>query len=171
MTLRTTLVALAACAAATTAGMLVPAAAQADSAPSYVALGDSYTSGPLILPLSPTAPLDCFQSAANYPHLTAAGLGLPLTDVSCSGADVSDMTGSQHDDQGPQFGALTASTGVVTLGIGGYINWTYNAFCEALLAEGTEKTAFAELSVRQVLDDLLTVEKLAALLESVRAPA
>jgi hypothetical protein len=55
------------------------------------------------------------------------------------------------------------------LGIGGYINWTYNAVCEALLAEGTEKTDFAELSVREVLDDPLTVDKLEQLLESVNA--
>jgi hypothetical protein len=58
-----------------------------------------------------------------------------------------------------------------TLGIGGYINWTYNAFCEALLAEGTEKTAFAEMSVREVLDDPLTVEKLQQLLDSLRRVA
>ena len=58
-----------------------------------------------------------------------------------------------------------------TLGIGGYLNWTYNAFCEALLAEGSEKTAFAELSIREVLDDPLTVDKLTALLDSTRALA
>jgi hypothetical protein len=59
--------------------------------------------------------------------------------------------------------------GSFTLGIGGYINWTYNAFCEALVAEGTEKTAFAELSIREVLGDPLTVDKLEELLASVRA--
>lgn len=59
--------------------------------------------------------------------------------------------------------------GSFTLGIGGYINWTYNAFCEALLATGNEKTAFAELSVWEVVDDPLTVEKLEELLDSVRA--
>jgi hypothetical protein len=59
--------------------------------------------------------------------------------------------------------------GSFTLGIGGYINWTYNAFCEALLASGTEKTAFAELSVRELIDDPLTVGKLEELLDSVRA--
>jgi hypothetical protein len=58
-----------------------------------------------------------------------------------------------------------------TLGIGGYINWTYNAFCEALLAEGGEKTAFAELSIREVLDRPLTVDKIEQLLSSVQAAA
>jgi hypothetical protein len=125
MTLRRILAVLAACAAATTAGAAAPATAQAQSAPSYVALGDSYTSGPLILPLSPTAPADCFQSALNYPHLTATALGLPLDDVSCAGADTSDMTTAQFADQPPQFDALTPSTGVVTLGIGGNDNSTF----------------------------------------------
>lgn len=125
MTLRRILVALAACAAATTAGMLVPATAQAQSVPSYVALGDSYTSGPAILPVSPTAPLDCFQSAVNYPHLAAQALGLQLADASCSGATVSNMTTAQYSDQAPQFDSLTPSTGVVTLGIGGNDNSTF----------------------------------------------
>lgn len=58
-----------------------------------------------------------------------------------------------------------------TLGIGGYINWTYNAFCEALLAEGTEKTAFADLSIREVMEDRLTVEKLEQLLASLKPVA
>lgn len=125
MTLRRILVALAACAAASTAGVLVPATAQASSAPSYVALGDSYTSGPAILPISPTAPLDCFQSAVNYPHLAAQALGMPLDDASCSGADVSNMTTAQYSDQAPQFNALNQSTGVVTFGIGGNDNSTF----------------------------------------------
>jgi hypothetical protein len=54
----------------------VPANAAAGG--EYVALGDSYTSGPLISPAA-TAPALCLQSAANYPHLTAAALGLSLT--------------------------------------------------------------------------------------------
>ncbi len=125
MTLRKVLAAAAACVVATTGGMFVPATAQAQSAPSYVALGDSYTSGPLILPVASGAPLDCFQSGVNYPHLAARALGLPLTDVSCAGADVSDLSGSQLGDQGPQFDALSASTGVVTVGIGGNDNSTF----------------------------------------------
>jgi hypothetical protein len=130
MTLRRILVACAAGAAAATAGMLVPVTAQADTAPSYVALGDSYTSGPLILPISSTAPLDCYQSAVNYPHLTAQALGLPLNDVSCAGADVSNMTTAQTSDQPPQFDALTPSTGVVTFGIGGNDNSLFTSALE-----------------------------------------
>ncbi|MDI5965564.1 SGNH/GDSL hydrolase family protein [Streptantibioticus silvisoli] len=125
MTLRRIAIALAACAAAAAGGLAGPATARADTPASYVALGDSYTSGPLILPISPSAPLDCLQSAENYPHLTAAALGLSLSDVSCAGADTSNMTTAQFADQPPQFDALTASTRVVTLGIGGNDNSTF----------------------------------------------
>lgn len=97
----------------------VPASAAAGT---YVALGDSYTSGPLITPASATAPIECLQSAVNYPHLTARALGLSLTDVSCAGASVSDLAQGQYPGVAPQFGALSASDSVVTLGIGGNDN-------------------------------------------------
>jgi lysophospholipase L1-like esterase len=103
---------------AVVAGPTAPAA-HAQEAPQYVALGDSYTSGPFILPPALGAPLDCVQSARNYPHLVAQTLGLTLHDVSCGGAQVSNMTQSQYLDQPPQFDALRSSTTVVTLGIGG----------------------------------------------------
>jgi hypothetical protein len=103
----------------------------ANAAPTqYVALGDSYTSGPLILPFSSRAPLDCLQSEINYPHLAAAADGLALDDESCSGATAADMTTAQHSDQPPQFDALGASTNVVTIGIGGNDN---GLFVDALL--------------------------------------
>jgi hypothetical protein len=102
----------------------VPPAAAATTA-GYVALGDSYTSGPLILPLAPGAPLECGQSAVNYPHLTATALGLSLTDVSCGGATVSNMTTSQYPGLAPQFDALTPTTSAVTIGIGGNDNNTF----------------------------------------------
>src|SRR5579859_425288 len=86
--------------------MLTSVTPAAASTKTYVALGDSYTSGPLILPLAPGAPLDCLQSAINYPHLTAGLLNLSLHDVSCGGATVGDMTTAQSPDQPPQFNAL-----------------------------------------------------------------
>lgn len=103
------LVAVALCAA-------VPASA---GAVNYVSLGDSYTSGPGILPYAPTAPAACGQSEKNYPHLVAAALGLSLKDVSCGGAKTEDEKVSQLEGQPPQFEALSASTEVVTLGMGG----------------------------------------------------
>jgi hypothetical protein len=82
-------------------------------------MGDSYTAGPGITPVSPTAPADCGQSAVNYPHLVASVLRLSLTDVSCSGAKTEDFTVAQFPDQAPRFNALSPSTKVVTIGMGG----------------------------------------------------
>ncbi len=95
---------------------ILPAAAGAIN---YVAIGDSYTSGPGITPYAPGAPANCGQSEKNYPHLTAAALNLTLTDVSCGGATTSDETESQFEGQPPQDEALSASTEVVTIGMGG----------------------------------------------------
>ena len=89
----------------------------------YVALGDSYTAGPLITPQDPAIP-GCIRSDANYPNLVAPDLGLPaFRDVSCSGAQTRDMFTSQDvdpdPDNPPQLTALDSRTKVVTLGIGG----------------------------------------------------
>jgi hypothetical protein len=105
-------------AAAGVLGAALPSASSA-AGPAYVAMGDSYTAGPGIAPASPTAPADCAQSAANYPHMVAAALNLSLTDVSCSGANTGDFTVAQFPDQPPQFNALSSSTQVVTIGMGG----------------------------------------------------
>lgn len=88
----------------------------------YVALGDSYTAGAGILPLSTSISPLCLQSTLNYPHLVAAAEGWNLQDVSCSGATSADMTTSQYPGVGPQFNALSGSTDVVTVGIGGNDN-------------------------------------------------
>jgi len=100
------------------------------SAVNDVALGDSYTSGDGISPASPTAPADCAQSAADYPHLTAAAEGWALTDVSCAGATSADMTTAQYGDQPPQFSRLSSSDNIVSVGIGGNDN---NLFTGALV--------------------------------------
>jgi lysophospholipase L1-like esterase len=91
----------------------------ADATRLYVALGDSYTSGPGI-PDVISSP--CFRSDHNYPHLVADGLdNTDLVDVSCAGARTRGMT--QKQDTGlsvedPQLDVLTADTDLVTLGIG-----------------------------------------------------
>jgi hypothetical protein len=106
------------------------------SATSYVSLGDSYTAGPFILPFASEAPLECLQSARDYPHLTAAALSLSLRDVSCSGATTENLTTTaQYSDQPPQEEALSASTGVVSVGIGGNDN---NLFVGTLATCGAE---------------------------------
>jgi hypothetical protein len=97
----------------------LPSVASASSSSAYVAMGDSYTAGPGITPPSPTAPADCAQSENNYPHLISSVLRLSLTDVSCSGAKTENFTKAQFPDAPPQFNALTPSTKVVTVGMGG----------------------------------------------------
>jgi len=105
------------------ATVVTPAVASAVPSPPqrYVALGDSAASGPLI-PLPDLSMLGCFRSTSNYPKLVAARLGIPITDVTCSGADTGDMTSPQETDFGtaaPQFDALGPDTTLVTLQIGG----------------------------------------------------
>lgn len=99
----------------------------------YVALGDSYTAGAGILPLSSTASVLCLQSSENYPHLIASANGWNLDDVSCSGATSSNMTTSQYPGVAAQFDALSPSTNVVTVGIGGNDN---GLFLDALVSCG-----------------------------------
>jgi len=88
----------------------------------YVALGDSYTAGPLI-PNQGLNPLGCLRSDHNYPHLVQPSLTTAsLSDVSCSGATTDDMLNAQSTEIGtnpPEVDALTSDTRVVTLGIGG----------------------------------------------------
>ena len=99
-------------------------AAAAPPARSYVALGDSFTSGPDIAVQQgpgtrPSAPASCMRSSDNYPSLTARALGLQLRDASCAGATTRDLTASQGPGIAAQLSALDRSTSVVSLGIGG----------------------------------------------------
>src|ERR1700738_2192663 len=62
----------------------------------YVALGDSFTSGPLI-PNQRLDSLGCLRSDHNYPALLAARLKVgTFVDASCSGAQTTDMTAAQQ---------------------------------------------------------------------------
>lgn len=89
---------------------------------SYVALGDSYTAGPLIATQQPD-PLGCLRSDHNYPHLVALTLQVPtFRDASCSGATTANMTAPQSVTPGPnppQFDRLDATTQLVSVQIGG----------------------------------------------------
>ena len=84
-------------------------AAQA-AGPSYVALGDSYSSG-----VGTRTYLDsssCKRSAYAYPQLVAAQKGYTLDFRACSGATVATVTSGQ-------LAALTSSTRYVTISVGG----------------------------------------------------
>ncbi|PZS39447.1 MAG: GDSL family lipase [Pseudonocardiales bacterium] len=88
----------------------------------YVALGDSYTAGPVI-PVQRIDPIGCERSTNNYPALLARTLHIrDYTDVSCSGAKTVNMTAPQTVPLGinaPQFDALRRDTDLVTLTISG----------------------------------------------------
>jgi lysophospholipase L1-like esterase len=114
---------------AVTAGVVIATGGVASAVParvrSYVALGDSYTAGPLI-PQQLADPPGCQRSDHNYPHLLAAVLRPAVfRDASCFGATTFDMTAPQFHDIafGPpnpaQFDGLDASTELVTVQIGG----------------------------------------------------
>lgn len=94
----------------------------------YVALGDSYTAGPLI-PNQIADPLNCWRSDHDYPHLVyphivAGNVKVSsFADVSCSGATTADMYNPQSlsptGSNAPQLNAVTSQAKVVTIGIGG----------------------------------------------------
>ncbi|MGW1712111.1 GDSL-type esterase/lipase family protein [Streptomyces sp. NPDC002156] len=91
----------------------------------YVALGDSYTSGPNIPSQASSTPAGCDRSDRNYPSLVAEQLALDpadFRDMSCTGATIADLTSPQSTDNGvnrAQFSALSDETRLVTIGIGG----------------------------------------------------
>ena len=112
-----TLRVLAAVAASSLVVAVAPGAAQAQ----WVGLGDSFAAGPLI-PNQTLNPLGCLRSTNNFARRAAAIANQPLVDVSCSGARTDHMTQSQSTDAGtnpPQFNALTTTTRIVSLQIGG----------------------------------------------------
>lgn len=104
------------------AALLVPAATAAPRYQNYVSLGDSFVSGPFI-PLQRLDPLSCFKSTQNYPSVLTRRLKIEkFTDISCGGAQTKDMFAAQSGFPGQsvaQLSALTASTDLVTVSIGG----------------------------------------------------
>lgn len=103
----------------------------------YVALGDSFTAGPMIPPAYDAA--GCLRSRSNYPSLVAAAREeVELTDVSCSGSGTMHLAGPQTIGTStipPQLDALTAGTDLVTVSIGGNDNGVLGALlggCESL---------------------------------------
>jgi lysophospholipase L1-like esterase len=82
----------------------------------YSALGDSYTSGPLIPRQVDAA---CARSDHNYPSLVAARMRpAAFRDVSCGGATTENMWKPQGSN-GPQLDAVNRHSGLVTVQIGG----------------------------------------------------
>jgi lysophospholipase L1-like esterase len=94
--------------------------AQASPAPlNYVAMGDSYSAASGTLPPDPSASPLCIRATDNYPHLLATAIGASLTDVTCGAAETSDYFSAQYPGVPPQLNALSKSTNLVTMTIGG----------------------------------------------------
>lgn len=98
---------------------------ESDEPLDYVALGDSYSAGPLI-PAQRLDPLGCLRSTANYPAYLARHLGAAsYVDVTCSGAETADLDQRRQKTilpgpaPAPQVDVLTDETDLVTIGIGG----------------------------------------------------
>jgi len=114
----TAAVAAVAVALAISALAITPARAADRFSGAYVALGDSYTSGPGI-PGQVPGSLLCFRSDHNYPSLLARAINpASFTDVSCAGAVTASMT-SPQGLAAPQFKALGPDDRLVSVGIGG----------------------------------------------------
>lgn len=107
-------------------GGVTSASASTTPAPlRYVALGDSYGAGSGVLPPDLTAPVECLRSSRNSAHVLAGKVGANLTDVTCGGADTTDFFAAQYPDAPPQLDALSKSTQLVTMTIGGNDNGVF----------------------------------------------
>ena len=98
---------------AVAATSLVIVSGASAAGPAYVGIGDSYAA--MGVPVESGA---C-HSENDSAHQIAAALKLSLTDVSCGGATTSDETESQAEGVPPQDEALTPTTEVVTVTMGG----------------------------------------------------
>lgn len=108
---RRALVVAGAAVATAATGLALAAPALAAQSKSYVALGDSYSSGVGTGTYIKDG-TTCKRSVYAYPSLDAAALGLTLNFRACSGATVADVTNTQ-------LSALSATTGYVTISVGG----------------------------------------------------
>jgi lysophospholipase L1-like esterase len=112
-----------------TALVLIGTGAAQASSTDYVALGDSYSSGVGAGDYT-SASGDCDISTASYPYLwDGANAPSSFTDETCSGAETTDVISSQ-------LGALSASTTLVSITIGGN-DVGFSSVMEDCVLEGT----------------------------------
>ena len=112
----------------------------------YVALGDSYSAGPLI-EVGRQDPVGCFRSTNNYPAYLAGYFGVrSYRDVTCSGATTDDFRSPQtlilgDTEPPPQLDALSRGTDLVTIGIGGNDFGLFGSLIVHLRPGGRERPA------------------------------
>ncbi|WP_245663526.1 SGNH/GDSL hydrolase family protein [Nocardia inohanensis] len=88
----------------------------------YVNLGDSFSAGVGLLPIQAGSPLYCRRSTRNFAHVIAERRGYRLIDVSCGSATTEDLYRPQLPGVAPQLDAVTATTRLITLTLGGNNN-------------------------------------------------
>ncbi len=146
---------------------------------SYVALGDSYTSGPAIATQKRAAGL-CFRSDHNYASLIASDLAITsFNDVSCTGATTENLLHSaSHPVSGTtaalaQVAAVKSSTSLVTVGIGGNDSGLFETLFRACVQTTNPSTDGCQAYVATKLPGTLvqTERAVASTLEAVVARA
>ncbi|RYJ07265.1 MAG: SGNH/GDSL hydrolase family protein [Actinomycetales bacterium] len=121
----------------------------APDGPRYVALGDSFTAGPGIVPIEKESGL-CIRSLKNYPRLVAASVdATTFTDVSCSGATTDDVLESGLNPA--QLDAVSPDTGLVTIGIGGNDSGLFAALSRACTTDSTSCSTYLRDTLPSVL--------------------
>jgi len=121
-----------------------------DKITQYVAMGDSYVSGPAISPNERGSGI-CLRSQRNYPRLLAKELHVrDLVDVSCAGAATTHLTndipvpGRPGDTVPAQMTALSSKTKLVTVGIGYNDQAIFPRLLASCLPSGVKSTAQAD---------------------------
>lgn len=136
---------------------------------SYVAIGDSFTSGPGLARLRPDSGF-CFRSARNWPSILASRLGVPdVVDESCAGAVADDVLAGRAlpgGDVEAQIDAVKRDTELVTVGIGGNDGGLFASLVSACTRQAGACRGFVEDTVPAVLQQ--TVPGVVRVLDAVR---
>jgi lysophospholipase L1-like esterase len=163
----------------TSAPTPIPSAHSIRGISSYVALGDSYTSGPAI----PTQERDaglCFRSNHNYAALLDRALDVrSFTDVSCAGATTTNVLHSAaHPARGganalAQVSAVKSGTSLVTVGIGGNDSGLFGTLFQTCAQAANQSADVCRPYITTRLPQILaqTRRAVAGTLEAVKARA
>jgi len=142
--------------------LIVSALPASAASPSYVALGDSYSSGTGTGTYLSDG-TDCMRSVYAYPSLIAAAKGYSLTFRACSGATVADVTNTQLSALGP-------TTAYVSISVGGNDAGFADVLTECALPSWMSNCNGAVNGARAIITSTLP-SRLSALYGQIRARA
>lgn len=139
----------------------------------YVALGDSYSAGqgnsPYVSGTDISGYNVCHRSPQSYPMIIESTHSYDLTnDNACAGAKTTDVTGSVANSgdgnwsEGPQVNAVTPSTRLVTITIGGN-DIGFNAFAQACVVSSCDESTSIYATTKASIDNDLSTELNSAL--------